>query len=94
MRDAKSANVDKSKIRFLFQLGYRIPQTHYAGKWKNELFPTVVIVYIHFPIEMFSGTETCMNKSIRSLEKWGYAIATVGKSSLFINTKARRHSEY
>ena len=73
---------------------------HCALKVKNQLFPTVVVVDIPFSSdrrEMFSeqiptAAETVLNNSLRSMGKWMFTITTVGKISLFKNTKARRHS--
>ena len=65
--------------------------SHYAVKWKNELFPTVVVVNIPFSSdrrEMFSeqihtAAESVLNNSLRSVGKGMFTTTTVGKSSPF-----------
>ena len=65
------------------------PQCHYAMKLENELFPTVVIVDIPFPIdrrELFSTVSAAvgicsLNISLRSEEKGMSTLTTIGKSS-------------
>ena len=68
---------------------------------EKELFPTVVRVDIPFSYdrrEMFSeqihaAAETVLNNSLRPMGKGMSTITPVGKSSLFKNTKAWRHSD-
>jgi hypothetical protein len=73
-----------------------ISPPHYAVILEKELFPTVVRVDIPFSSdrrEMFSeqiptASETVLNNSLWSMGKGMSTITTLGKSSLFKNTKA------